>query len=70
MSSLHSQTYRLRPYPQVKHQLRRLRQTNERIARAVEEILADLRFDPFPPTAEELRDQCNRAVMGSTLTPS
>jgi mRNA-degrading endonuclease RelE of RelBE toxin-antitoxin system len=34
-----------------------LRQTNERIARAVEEILADLRFDPFPPTAEELRDQ-------------
>jgi addiction module RelE/StbE family toxin len=51
--------YKLRPYPSVKRQLRRLRQSNERIARAVEEVLADLRFDPYPPTAEELRDQYN-----------
>lgn len=57
MSSLRSQTYRLRPYPPVKRQLRRLRQTNEHIAGSVEEALADLRFDPYPPTAEELRDQ-------------
>lgn len=48
--------YKLRSYPGVKDQLRRLRQVNERLARVVEEIVADLKHDPYPPTAEELRD--------------
>lgn len=48
--------YRLRLYPNVKLQLRRLRETSQRIARAVEAALVDLRSEPHPPTAEELRD--------------
>jgi addiction module RelE/StbE family toxin len=48
--------YKLRLYPGVKKQLRNLREVNERVARLVEEALADLKSDPYPPTAEELRD--------------
>jgi mRNA-degrading endonuclease RelE of RelBE toxin-antitoxin system len=43
-------------YPAVKSQLRQLRQTNERLYREVEDILAGLKSDPYPPIAEELRD--------------
>jgi mRNA-degrading endonuclease RelE of RelBE toxin-antitoxin system len=33
-----------------------LRQDNPRIQREVESVLVDLVFDPYPPQAEELRD--------------
>lgn len=56
MSSPPSPPYRLKPYKGLSQLLRTLRQSNERLAREVESILLDLAYDPYPPTAEELRD--------------
>ena len=46
--------YTLRWYPQVKGQLR---QVPDRIQADVIQAILDLRFDPYPPTGEPLRDQ-------------
>lgn len=46
--------YLLKWYPQVKRQLRAV---PDRIKADVAQAILDLRSDPYPPTAEELRDQ-------------
>jgi mRNA interferase RelE/StbE len=45
--------YKLRYYPEVQ---RKLRDLPERIRRGVSDAILDLIGDPYPPTAEELRD--------------
>jgi mRNA-degrading endonuclease RelE of RelBE toxin-antitoxin system len=46
--------YQLEWYPQVRRQLRQL---PSRIQREAAQIILDLPSDPYPPTAEGLRDQ-------------
>jgi mRNA-degrading endonuclease RelE of RelBE toxin-antitoxin system len=53
---LNQQAYKVRLYPVAKQNLRQLRRDNPRIHREVESVLIDLAFDPYPPQAQELRD--------------
>jgi mRNA-degrading endonuclease RelE of RelBE toxin-antitoxin system len=46
--------YQLKRLPRVRRQLR---QVPDRIAQEVHEIILALQDDPYPPNAEELRDQ-------------
>ncbi|MFN8490006.1 MAG: type II toxin-antitoxin system mRNA interferase toxin, RelE/StbE family [Caldilineaceae bacterium] len=46
--------YLLKRHPRVKKQLRLV---PERIAKDVAQTILDLAYDPYPPIADELRDQ-------------